>query len=70
MVGIPDVEIGEKIGIFIVKLSVDPVGLILVFERSFARVLHADRGCDDQYFAEGVLFAGLEQHPRDSGVDR
>ena len=51
------------------ELPVHSVGRILLFERPLARVLNANGRGDDEHLGKGVLLAGLEQHPRDGGVD-
>ena len=51
------------------ELAVHLVGRILLFERPLARILNADGRGDDEYFGQGLLLAGLEQHTRDRGVD-
>jgi hypothetical protein len=39
-------------------------------QRTFARVLDAEPGGDDEQFARGVFLLRLEQHPAERGIDR
>ena len=43
---------------------------VLLLERTFARVLDAQAGGDDQQFARGMFVLRLEQHAAQRGINR
>ena len=69
MHGVPDVEQGEKIRLRIVEAPVRGQSGFLLIERSFARVLDAQAGGDDEQFVRGVLVLRLKQHAAQRGID-
>ncbi len=50
VVEVPQFEVTKKIGLLVGELAVRLVGLLLAFQRSFARVLDLKGGGDDQRF--------------------
>ena len=69
VVGVPDVEEGEKVGLRVEELPVHLIGLGLLVRRALARVLDADGRGDDQNLAQGPLPVGLEDHAGHGGRD-
>ena len=69
MDGVPDIEQGEKIRLRIVEAPVRGQSGFLLIERSFARVLDAQAGGDDEQFVRGVLVLRLKQHAAQRGID-
>ena len=69
-VPLPELEPGEKFGLFVGEFLVRGVSRALLFLRPFARVLRRQRGGDDQHFLEAALVARGDDHARDARVER
>ena len=70
MNGVPNIEQREKIGLRIGELFVRRGRRVLLIQRTFARILNAQPGGDDQQFARRVFVLGLEQHAPERGINR
>src|ERR1017187_909026 len=66
---VPDFQQREKIRLRISKALVRGGGGVLFVERTFARVLNAQAGGDDEQFARGVFVLRLQQHPAQRRVN-
>jgi len=69
VVGLPDIEEREEVGVGVAEAAVGGVGLRLFVEGAFARILNRKTGGDDEDLAERALVAGLENHAADGGID-
>ena len=70
MVKIPQLEIAEKIRIFVRKALVRFIRLLLFFQWAFARVLYFQGRRDDQNLAQAIFFLSCPDDPGDPRVDR
>ncbi len=70
VVMLPELEVGEEVGAFVVEALVRLVGGLLAVGGTFARVLHGQRGDDDQRLAQRALALGGEQHAAQARIDR
>ena len=70
VVGLPDVEEDQEVRLGMAEPAVGLVGLGLPVERTLPGVLDAQGRGDDQDLPEGLLPAGLEDHPADGRVGR
>ena len=67
---VPKFQVGEKIGFLIGESFMRFVRLLLLFERSLARVLYFQSGSDNQDLTQAVLFVRCPDDPGDPGIDR
>src|SRR6478609_838239 len=67
---IPQREPAEKIGVRIEPLRVSQVSFLLSLDRPLARILHFERGGNNQNIGQALLAAGLDNHPSDSRINR
>jgi hypothetical protein len=70
LVPLPEFEPGEELRFLVGEFLVRGVGRALLFLRPFARVLHGQRGGDDQHFLQAALVARGDDHARDARVER
>src|SRR5690606_30644811 len=68
--GVPDVEQREEIGLRISESLVCCGSGFFLIERTFARVLNAETGGDDEEFARCLFALRLEQHAAECGINR
>ena len=66
----PQLHPGQELGFLVGELPVLFVGRLLALLRTFARVLHRQRGGDDQHFLEAAEVARGDQHAADARVER
>jgi hypothetical protein len=66
----PQVEEAEEVRRRIAEPGVRLLSLRLVVGGSFARVLDRQRRGDDHHLADAAVAVGLDDHPRQPGVDR
>ncbi len=67
---LPDGEQRQEIGIGMAETPVGCVRLVLQIQRTFARILDAQRRCDHEHLPQGLLIARLQNHPADRGIHR
>ena len=67
---IPNIQIGQKIGLFVGKAFVRFVGGFARFQRALARVLNRQRGHNHQHFGHASVFLRRQQHAAHFRVDR
>ena len=63
VIGLPDVEQGEKIRVRMHKAPVRRIGRGLFLQRTLARILDAQSGRDHEHFAQRFFGARLQYHP-------
>lgn len=69
VVGFPNVEKRQEIGVGVAEAAVGGVGLRLFVEGAFARILNGETGGNDENLAEGAFVARLENHAADGRID-
>ena len=62
VVVIPQLEQGQKIGLLIPKPTMFLVGCLLFFQWPLARILHGQRGDDDEHLAQTAFPSRRQQH--------
>ena len=65
-VPLPELEPGKKFRFFISEFLVRSIGRSLLFLRPLARILHCQRGSDDQHFLQAALVARGDDHACDT----
>ena len=66
----PELEPAEKLGALVAEFAVGLVGRLLRLGGSFARVLHRQRGGDDEHLVQRFAVASFENHAADARVER
>lgn len=66
----PELEVGEEVGVLVAEFGVGGVGGLLLVERAFAGVLHAEGGGDNEEFLFDAFALAGDDHARDARVDR
>ena len=69
-VPVPQFQPGKELGLLVGPLGVRRIGRTQLLLRSFARVLHGERGGDDQHFLQAASIARGDDHARDARVER
>ena len=67
---LPQGEQGQKVRVRLAESGVGPVGLGRALGRTLARVRQAQRRGDDAHLAQAALPPRLDQHARQTGVER
>src|SRR5829696_4027401 len=70
MVKIPQLQVTEKVGLLVSELGVGDISQLLLFERTFTRVLQLQRRGDDQDFLNTAFFKASENNAANTGIDR
>ena len=66
---VPNIQVGEEIGLLVGKAFVRFVGGFARFERAFTRVLDGQGGHNHQHFLHAIVFLRGQQHTGNFRVD-
>ena len=70
VVEVPELQIGDEIGLFVGRKGVRGIGGLLLVQRPLARILHRQRRGDDENLVQAALVGGGQNHPPKTRVDR
>ena len=66
---IPQLQITQKIGAFVLEALMGPVCGFLPLERTVSRVLHTQGRGDDKHLAQAVFLLPCQDHAGNPGID-
>ena len=67
---VPQIQEGGKVRALLVPLGMGLIGCLLLFQRTFARILHSQRAGNHRQLGQAALTSPFQQHPTNARINR